>query len=80
MKGVDDLADDGPLPPKRCQFYQIRFQKVTSAHFFAMHSAFTVRTLTHRHPLGDIVARFANERRVSAGREICAVWGKPCRA
>ena len=57
----------------------IRFQNVTSAHFFALRFAFTVRTLTHRSALGDIVTRFANERRGEApGVKLCG-WGKPCR-
>src|SRR5258706_410717 len=35
-------------------------------HFFATRLAFTVRTLTHPVPLGDIVTRFASERRGEA--------------
>jgi hypothetical protein len=64
MKSVDDLADDWAICRRSiANFTKSASKNVTSAHFFAVQLAFTVRTLTHRHPLGDIVARFANERR-----------------
>jgi len=65
MKSVDDWAGDRAIASASvANFTKSASKNVTSAHFFAVQLAFTVRTLTHRHPLGDIVARFANERRV----------------
>ena len=65
MKSVDDLADDWAIASEALPILPNPLPKTLPQRIFvAMQLAFTVRTLTHRHPLGDIVARFANERRV----------------